>query len=439
MKKNLLWALFIGNLVIICAFWWFGSNTYITGGSGVAGELIAFGRLAGLLAEYLILVQLVLVGRIRPVERLYGFDRLNYLHRTLGFYILGLVLFHPVALSFGYSALGAGGAFSISGAAGQFLIFLKTWNDVFKAFLGLLLLVTVVGISMAIIRKKLRYETWYFIHLLVYVAIALVFSHQLNTADVSTGIALYYWLLLNFLIFGLVLVYRFIRPLWLFNKHRFRIEKIVQETPTVYSVYITGRNIEQFQFDAGQFANLTFLVKNMWYSHPFSFSATHNGRYIRFSIKGVGDFSNEVPRLAPGTKVIIDGPYGTFTEAHAKSADPNTGAPAKFLFIAGGIGITPIRAMAEDAHETGNDALILYGTRTAEEIAFKKEFASMSLPLIPFISELIDQAAISRCVPDVRERDVYVCGPVPMMKKVIAALTALGVPARHIHYEIFAY
>ncbi len=440
MKKHILLILWLINLTVILGLWLLGSHTYITG--SLPEIFIAGGRLAGLLGEFFILTQLVLIGRVQLLERNYGFDKLNRYHRKLGFAALGLLVFHPIALSLGYSALGTG-VFSVSATWGQFLTFLTSWDDVFKAFLALCILIIMVGISLAIIRKKLCYETWYFVHLLVYVAIVLAFSHQINTADVSSGVGLYYWLVINFFVFGLVLLYRFLRPLWLFARHRFYVEKVVQETPTVWSVYITGQNMEKFYFEAGQYANVTFLTRDHWYTHPFSFSAGPNGKNLRFSMKGVGDFTNEVPKILPGTRVVLDGPLGGFTLRHA--------ATKKFLFLAGGIGVTPIRALV-DTLLAGTDAAVLFAVRAESELAFLPEFDRIALAkrvaVTTFVSDehvpgsrhgFIDAVAITELVPDVAERDVYLCGPPIMMKKAIVALKALGVPHRHIHYENFNY
>ena len=51
----------------------------------------------------------------------------------------------------------------------------------------------------------------------------------------------------------------------------------------------------------------------------------------------------------------------------------------------------------------------------------------------------LDAASLERLVPDVRERDVYLCGPVPMMQHVERSLRRLGLPPRQIHAERFAY
>lgn len=433
MKKVLLFLAFFGNLIVILSFWWLNSGPLLTSGD-TGSMLIALGRVLGLLVEFMILVQLMLIGRVRFIEQLFGFDKLNRIHRTLGIYIVCTLIFHPTLLILGYAISGNVSLIS------QFFDFIYNWEDVFKAFLGFLILLTAVGISISIIRKKLKYETWYFSHLFIYLAIILFFGHQVNTAESSDQRFYYYWYTLNFIIFGLVICYRFVRPLFLAFRYTFEVEKVVQENALITSVYITGNNIASYKFQAGQYVHVTFLTKGMWYTHPFSLSAAPNGKHLRLSIKSSGDFTSNILSLKPGTKMIIDGPFGIFTEKSAKTQ--------KFLFIAAGIGITPIYAMIESMVPKKTDMVLLYGNRNLSEAAFIPDLQKLEVKMHTFLSQeqldtyeygRIDQEKILRLVPDVAERDVYVCGPAEMIENTVISLKALGVPPQQIHFERFGY
>lgn len=432
MKKVLIIGIFVANLGVTIGFWSAKSGALLMSGDS-SSMYIALGRLVGLIAALLVLTQLMLIGRIRLIEREFGFDKLNAVHRWIGYCWLFFIPLHPLLLTIGYAQ-----ASQVSLWA-QFLDFLLNWQYVIYALLGLLLLVFIIGISYAIIRRRLKYETWYYVHLFVYVAIGLTFLHQTRTADVSGGTAFYYWYVLNFTVFGLVLVYRFIRPLYNAHKYRFRVDRIVRENSSITSVYISGRNLESFKVEAGQYAHMTFLAKGLWFTHPFSFSAAPNGKYLRLSIKAVGDFTAQVPHIPEGIRVIIDGPFGVFTERKAQTD--------KFLFIAGGIGITPIYSMMESMASRNKDMILLYGNRTPDETVFLKELSHFA-KVIPVYSHAsitdqesgyIDREKIERLVPDVMTRDIYICGPKPMMKGVIKILQELGVPRKHLHYERFGY
>ncbi len=436
-KKLLIYLIFLGNLIGIFALWWTKSNFYIVN-PGDGNLLIALGRIAGLLGEYFILIQLVLIGRIRPIEHLFGFDKLNALHRYIGYSILTFLLTHPLLLIAGYAQ-----SYGVSYIS-QFGDFLANKNGVFLSFFALALFIFVIFISIAIVRRKLRYETWYFTHLLTYLAIGLALNHQLGTGDLRSGGPLYYWYVLNFGVFGLLLSYRFLRPLVRFAYHRFVIEKVAQETYDTWSIYISGHHMEQFVFDAGQYINITILKRGMWYTHPFSFSAAYNGNYIRLTIKALGDYTKQIAALEPGTHVVIDGPLGLFIR--------NTTNREKFLFIAGGIGITPIRAMLETLALERRDAVLLCGNKTEQDIAFKQELEAMheyaptitlhhvvSTPSAGYESGFIDKEKIVRLVPDFYEREVFLCGPPVMMKIMVQNLKELGFDNRHIHFEKFSF
>ena len=410
MRKLFIYGLGLINLVAIVIIWWPNAGL----------NLIALGHLAGLLLEYGILAQLVLVGRIGFVEQAFGHDGLNRLHRNLGICLLVLLVAHPVLLMEGY---------------GDWLLFTAS-VDIFRAFIALLIFFVAIGISFAIVRKRLRYETWYFTHLFIYVAVLLAFSHQTLATDLSAGKPLYYWLILNNVVFGLVLVYRFLRPLYNFYQHRFQIERVVPETHDVTSIYIGGREIDKFKFKPGQFVNVTFLRRGLWYTHPFSFSAAPNGKYLRLSIKASGDFTSQIRNFKPGTKLILDGPLGIFT---AQSATQN-----KFLLIAGGIGITPLRSLAEELKQEKRDFVLFFANKTEADVVFKQELEQ----LVPagkwynFFSQqnqYIDEEKITRLTPDFKEREVYLCGPPPMLRAVKQLLLKLGLPPAQLHYEIFAY
>lgn len=435
--KFLIYALLIGNLCGII-FIWFNNSSYYIKNPAYGNIWIALGRLTGLLGAYIILIQLMLVGRTRWIEESFGFDKMNKVHRWMGYSILLFLVGHPVLLILGYSRANEAGYIS------QLADFLANWHGVLNAFFALLLFMFVVLFSVAIIRRKFRYETWYFVHLATYVAIVLAFNHQVNSGDLARGSAYYYWYALTFFAGGSILLYRFIRPLFLFARHRFTVEKVVQETPDVWSLYITGRNLQSFKFKAGQYCNLTILSCKMWYTHPFSFSSAYNSKYIRFSIKSLGDYTSEIKSLVPGTKIILDGPYGVFISTRA--------IRPKLLCIAGGIGITPIRAMLEELSVNGTNTVLLYGSRSRKDIVFFDELEQMAsnsknirirhilgIPEENYDSGNIDKEKIVRLVPDFFEREVFICGPPSMMKAVLNNLHDLGIPSGNIHFEKFSF
>ncbi len=303
----------------------------------------------------------------------------------------------------------------------------------------------VILLSLPFNRKNLRYETWYFIHLLMYVAIGLALNHQLGTADLIQTGPLYYWYALNFIVFGAVLLYRFVRPLARFAWHRFTVTRVVQENKDTWSLYVNGRHLEKFAFEAGQYANLNILAKGMWFTHPFSLSAPYDGASLRFSIKNAGDYTSKIQHVQPGTRVIIDGPLGRFVARNA--------VRDKYLFIAGGIGITPIRAMIEPLAAQQKDVVLLYTAKTEHDLVFwqelediKKQYGTLTIHYVLSAPTTaghetgrLDKNKIIRLVPDFYEREAFLCGPTTMMEAMAQHLKELGFPKKHIHYEKFSF
>jgi predicted ferric reductase len=308
---------------------------------------------------------------------------------------------------------------------------------------GLFAAVAISSIKAA--RRKLSYETWYGIHLYAYLAIALGFLHQLFVgADfIHDPIAVGYWVSLYVASAALILVFRLGQPIWTSARHRLRVSHVVRETPGVFSIYMTGRKLDQLAVRSGQYFVWRFLTRDGWWrGHPFSISSAPNGEWLRITIKDLGDWSNMLQHLSVGTRVFIEGPYGVLTGARRTRP--------KVLLVAGGIGITPLRALLEALPAKPGDMTLIYRARTLADIIFRDELDRLARARGAQVHYVIgrrrfdardplDAESLERLVPDVRDRDVYICGPVPMMQRVEGALTRLGLARRQIHAERFAY
>ncbi len=428
MKKVFWNAIFIINFYLILYFG-FTNSSYLINSTTNGSILIALGRLAGLLSEFLILVQLLLISRFSSIEKQYGFDKLISIHKKIGFFLGVFLISHPILLTIGYAQ-----SKNISYIT-QFIDFITKWNGVFGAAIALLIIVFIAIISIKKYRTKISYEVWYFLHLPLYVVVAIAFGHQINTGDMSSGGAMFYWFLINLVTIGILIFYRFLRPIYLFFRHSFRIEKIVQENTNVYSIYITGKNMSQYRFQSGQYANLIFLQKKMTFHHPFSFSDAYNGKYLRFTIKSSGDFTSKIEKLKIGTRVFIDGPFGVFIL--------NKLVNNKAVFIAGGIGITPILSMIKSIHNTKN-AVLLYSNKSEADINFWHEISKSQIESHYFNTSLgvhnrISIEKIIEICPDYKDRDFYLCGPVQMTINLLKHLKKVGVTYEQIHFEKFDY
>ena len=271
------------------------------------GWLVAGGRLAGFTGAYLILVMVVLIARLPWLERAVGQDRLIRWHRRIGPWPLMLITAHVVLITLGYAELARVGALH------QLWVFLTSYPDVLAAAVGFGLLIMAGVSSIRMARRRLRYETWWIVHLYMYLALALVFAHQLVTGGAFVGHPLTraIWIGVWISTAGMVIVFRVMHPVARNLRHRLRVAAVREEAPGVFSVICSGRQLDRLAVSGGQFFQWRFLTKGLWWhAHPYSLSALPRPPYIRVTIKGLGDQSRAVAHLKPGTALHSKVPTG---------------------------------------------------------------------------------------------------------------------------------
>jgi predicted ferric reductase len=432
---SLVALLLLGNAAPIVWLWVHGGN--LTDKS--AGDVLtSIARLTGLLSAYLALVQVLLLARIPALERLVGFDRLSVWHRWNGHACIDLVLAHVVFSVWGYALLDR---FSIPKEISTMLGG-GIYPGMITATIGTVLLLGVVASSVVIVRRRLRYEWWHAVHLTAYAGIALAWFHQIPTGNelVLDRVAADYWKGLYLATIVFLVVFRLLVPLGASFRHRLRVADVVEEAPGVVSLRIEGRRLDRLSARAGQFFIWRFLAGGRWWTaHPFSLSRAPDGRSLRITVKALGDHSARVGDIPVGTRVVAEGPFGVFTEAARRRE--------KVLLIAGGIGITPIRALME---EMGGEIIVLYRAVSDDDLVFRAELdrlaAERGIELHYIVgdhateegSRLLSPAHLRELVPDIEDRDIFVCGPPAMTEAAVRNVRAAGVRRRHIHAERFA-
>jgi predicted ferric reductase len=423
------WTVALGNAAAVVWLWWHGGN--VTGVHDSGELLTSLARLTGLLGAYLALIQVLLLARIPMLERLVGLDRLTIWHRWNGHACLYLILGHVAFSFYGYALMdGVSLPREVTTMIGG-----GVYPGMVTATVGTVLFVVVVLSSIVVARKRLPYEWWYAVHLSAYAAIALGWFHQVPTGNelVLDTIAADYWVSLYLATLGLLLAFRVVEPVVNALRFRLRVAEVVQEGPGVVSLRIEGRRLDRLGAAAGQFFLWRFLAAGHWWrSHPFSLSAAPEGDDLRITVKALGDFTSGIGRIPVGTRVVAEGPFGVFTRAAARRD--------KVLLIGGGIGITPIRALLE---ELSGDVVVLYRVFSEDEAIFRDELPA-SVRLVagdhatPAGARLLSPEHLRELVPDIADRDVYVCGPPSMTAATVRSVRA-HVPARHIHVERFAF
>ena len=428
----------VANGVVVLGLWLRHGGLHILDTPG--GPLTAAGQVLGLVGTYAVLVELLLMSRIGWLERAIGFDRLAVWHRWAGFSAVTLLVGHAVFITLGY-AQGTGQ--SIAAQLGDFI---RHYADVLMSIVGLALFLAVAITSVRAGRRRLARETWYAIHLYAYLAVALSFAHQLSVgSDFTTdGVARAWWVCLYVAVFGAILAWRVGRPLAFNAHHRLRIESVRDEADGIVSVYITGRDLDSVRAEAGQFFLWRFLTGSGWAkAHPFSLSAAPNGRFLRITVKALGDDTVRIRRLGRGVRVFAEGPYGTFTARRRTRP--------RVVLIAGGIGITPLRSLLESLPADPCDLTLLYRVIAAGDIAFRDELDHLAhargidvrllvgADIGDDETDRLGVPALREMVPDIADRDVYVCGPPALVDAIRRRLARVGVPAAQTHYERFEY
>ena len=279
------------NAGVVIALWLRGGGVQDV--HDTASLLVGLGRISGLLGAYLVLVELLLLARLPVLERVVGFDRLTACHRRNGRACLTLLVAHAALITAGYT---------IGDRVSIFAEVERLWTGypgVVTATAGLVLLAGVVVTSVAIARRRLRYETWYFVHLYAYLGVALAFSHQLATGTDFVGkpAARVYWTALYVVTLGVLVVFRLGIPIARSARHRLHVAQVLDAAPGVTSIEIGGRDLGRLNARAGQFFTWRFLTRDRWWeAHPFSLSAAPDGRRLRITVKGVGDYTSRCVR-----------------------------------------------------------------------------------------------------------------------------------------------
>ena len=435
----------VGSVVVVVALWLGHQGVQDLVANAPGSALTSLGRLAGLVAADLLLVQVLLMARIPWVERSYGQDALARRHRVLGFTSFLLMVAHIALITAGYAAADR------TGLAAEAWDFVANYPGMLLATAGTGMLVMVVVTSVRAARRRLRYESWHLLHLYAYLGVGLALPHQVWTGTEFTAspLARAYWWTLYAAALGAVLVFRIGLPVAVNLRHRLRVGKVVAEGPGVVSVYLAGRALDRLPVRAGQFFVFRFLDGPGWSrGNPYSLSAAPTRDGLRITVKDLGQGSRRLAGLRAGTRVLIEGPYGRLTGEARRGRG--------VTLVASGIGITPLRALMDEFGDPPGALTLISRAGAPADFIFRDEIDRLAAAgrirafyvagrratsrpswLPETAAHLSDAVALQELVPGIATQDVFICGPDPWMEAVRRAALEAGVPADQIHLERF--
>jgi len=385
-------------------------------------------------------LQFVLTARIPSLKRPFGSDVVYYFHHRISVVAVGLILLHILVLAID------------DGATWRLLAF---WSAPMRARFAVASLLCLVALVLgSISRKKLRIEyiTWRITHgFLAIGAVAFAMTHmQLVGIYLGLPWKRILWAIYSALWIGALAYARIARPI-LMKLRPYEVRSIEPERGNAWTVRLSPIGHAGAKFAPGQFAWITVARSPFAdLEHPFSYSSSaSNPDAPAFTIKAVGDFTAQIPELDVGTRVYVDGPFGAFSVDRKPSA-------SEFVFIAGGIGITPIMSMLRTMHDREDTRVIhlIYAARTLGEMTFREELEQLQqqlnlrLHLVPTVavddweglsgrveSTMLDKLLTQGCRGG--DCEIYICGPPPMMDALEDTLVDMGVPLQRIHTERF--
>ena len=310
---------------------------------------------------------------------------------------------------------------------------------------ALLTLLFVVGL--ALFHRRVRIDYWIprNLHKIAVVALVLGFLHSSSIGpDLRLPVLRAYWWALFCAAIGIFLYRSAVVP---FLRHRFVLSDLRQETRDTWTLTLAPESGPVFDYRPGQFLFLRLIGPGIRAEeHPFTISSSpRRTDAITVTIKESGNYTRAIGRTPLGTRARLEAPFGRFSLAYY--------AAPEFVFIAGGVGITPVMSMLRYLRDTDDPrrAVLLYASRTREDIIFREELGA--LPPRLEVTHILSQPGADwtgpsgRLSPSVlRERAgdrlargaVFLCGPPPMIRQARLDLRGLGVPARRIHFERFA-
>ncbi|MCR4330976.1 MAG: ferric reductase-like transmembrane domain-containing protein [Patescibacteria group bacterium] len=436
-QKNFGWVITAVLLIIPVALWVLMQPLSVRFSSS-ASTLTSIGQLTGLIGIVMFALAMILSSRTKYLGALFGgMDRLYRIHHAIGILAFMFILLHPLFLAGTYALS------SLRNAA----LFLLPGLDVSIDFgiYSLLLLFVLILITLF---ARFRYEIMKFLHQILGVSFLLAAAHiVLIKSDITQSIPLRAYIMSLIALGTLAYVYRTLLGRIAIKRYAYVVTAVAAHPSNIVEISMEPKDRSQkLSYLPGQFVFIQFVNDIVGdEKHPFSLSSSPYTPELRIAVKALGDYTTKLAALSVGTEARVEGPYGDFV--YFKTFRPKN---KKQIWIAGGSGLAPFLGMARDilysARDTSEYVIDLYYTaRSKADLAFLDELTAISNTLkhfrvIPFCADEKGYLTASNVIEEskgISGKEIFVCGPPPMMKSLKQQFADLDIPAYSVHTEEF--
>jgi predicted ferric reductase len=426
-----LYALLV-SLPILLVFW---KNP-----EGEENIFFELGKAFALSGFAILTLQFVLASRWRWLARPFGLEILLRYHKAMAIFGGTLILCHPFLIAYGSHDWGIFG-------------FRQPWYiNLGKIALLLLLIQAVTSIYRQ--RLRLKFEKWRLLHNVAPLIIIFAFLHSLKAGDVDlafTPLRILWWSFLGLA----ALTYSYHKFIVPFRARRkaYQITGVKQESHDTWTLSMQPPpGAHPLDYRPGQFQFIVLRRKAAGLpveEHHFTLASSPAAPELQMTIKSVGDFTATIGQTRPGDKASLEGPFGRFSYT-LRPQDRD------FVFLAGGIGITPLMSMLRHMRDIRADisVLLFWGNKSEADIIFREELEAMArgerphLQVVHILSQaeagwagekgFVSADLLGKYIKDgFAEKTYFICGPPVMTDLTLRILRELGVPADKIDYEQF--
>lgn len=428
---------------------------FIQGAENHVSIYIIISRVAGIYAFVWYSMQFTLTTRIRLLERIYALDKRIILHMIFSLCTLAVVLIHT---TFGNERAASELQAGFGGTADTVFLYAVLFSSLFFSNYFIRFVPYLIPYRDKISsRLRLTYERCQILHYAMPIGMLIVIFHIILLPGNNLIAFKICMTTISCIGLSVFFIHKFYIPKSAY-KDPWNVNGIIEESETITTLSFEHSKGKQLKHSAGQFCYIRPIDETIPDQfHPFTISSGSRDNHPSITFKNVGDFTAQLKNIRTGVPVAIIGPYGQLSYSHVPSRHA-------LVFIAGGIGITPMLSMLKDISEDDPDRkiLLIWNVRFTSDFIRYEEIKSMGQQMRNFIFEpivsgenqwegrkgRISEALLTELFKihefysintQYSKTAFFICGPPLMTTTVCIALKKIGVKKVQIHTERFAF